>query len=72
MQKPQPTVYRVHDYLKQYQQQHNRAPTLREIAAALDLALSTVDRHLDRLEDMGKIVRERRKARAIRLLDPQK
>jgi repressor LexA len=68
MPKRQPTTYRVYEFLQAYQRRHDRPPTIREIAAALNLATSTIDRHLGYLEKMRKIVREPHTARGIRLL----
>jgi SOS-response transcriptional repressor LexA len=45
------------------------APTVREIALELDVAISTAALALDDLESRGAIERQRGKARAIRILD---
>jgi DNA-binding transcriptional regulator YhcF (GntR family) len=45
------------------------APTVREIALELDVAISTAAVALDELEKAGAIERQRGKARAIRIID---
>jgi repressor LexA len=66
--KPESTTQRVYAFIRDYQARNRRPPTLREIAEALDLAVSTVARHLSYLENQHKIAREPRKARGIRIL----
>jgi repressor LexA len=66
--KPESTTQRVYAFIREYQAQHRRPPTVREIGAALELAVSTVARHLSYLENQGKIAREPRRARGIRIL----
>lgn len=67
---PQPdNRRRVYAFLRSYFQQHQSSPSVREIAEALEVTPSTVQKHLDILERMGKIVRIPRQARGIRLVD---
>ena len=49
-----------------------RVPTVREIAARVDLGRSMVQDHLDALEEAGYIQREAGRHRSIRLLLPDK
>jgi len=59
------TVYHfVHDYI----QAHRIAPSIREIAEGTYIGRSTVVRHLDRLEALGRIIRTPGRARSIRLI----
>lgn len=69
--KPISTTRRVYLFLQTYTRTHGRPPTMREIAAALNLAVSTVERHLGYLEAAQKITREPRTARGIRVLDDE-
>jgi SOS-response transcriptional repressor LexA len=66
--KPESTTQRVYAFIRSYYAQHRRPPTVREISAALELAVSTVARHLSYLENQGRIAREPRTARGIRIL----
>ncbi len=61
----------VYDFIKTYIQEHAYPPTLREIARGCYLSTSAVTRHLNRLEQRGKIYREPARARGIRLLDEE-
>jgi SOS-response transcriptional repressor LexA len=65
---PDNTTQRVFAFIRDYQAKNRRPPTVREIGAALDLAPSTVARHLHHLETQRKIAREPRRARGIRIL----
>jgi SOS-response transcriptional repressor LexA len=60
---------RVYAFLRAYIAAHGRPPTAREIAAEVRLAVSTVLRHLDKLELEGRIRRDPYIARGITLLD---
>lgn len=56
------------DFIKQYIQANGTAPTLRQIANALDLnSLATIHEHLATLEAKGMIKRQHGKVRAIEL-----
>jgi len=58
------------DFIKQHIESTGSAPTLRQIADALDVnSLATVHEHLQTLEQKGLIKRKHGKARAIELLD---
>jgi DNA-binding MarR family transcriptional regulator len=59
----------VYQFLKDYIRKHNFPPTVREIGESCHLARSTVMRHLDRLEAMGRITRQPGKARSITLTE---
>ncbi len=61
----------VYDFIKDYIQEHAYPPTLREIARGCYISTSGVTRHLDRLEQKGKIYREPGRARGIRLLEEE-
>jgi repressor LexA len=58
------------DFIKQHIEKNGSAPTLRQIADALNVnSLATVHEHLQTLEQKGLIKREHGKTRAIELLD---
>ncbi len=59
----------IYGFIKNYVKEHTYPPTLREIGRGCYLSTSAVTRHLDRLEQRGKIYREPGRARGIRLLD---
>ncbi len=59
----------IHDFIRTYVKEHTYPPTLREIGKGCYLSTSAVTRHLNRLEQQGKIYREAGRARGIRLLD---
>ncbi len=61
----------VYGFIKAYIQEHAYPPTVREIAQGCFISTSAVTRHLDRLEQKGKIYREPARARGIRLLDEE-
>jgi repressor LexA len=57
--------------VRDYQQEHGYAPTLREIGALSGLdSPSSVRYHLDQLQRMGWIRRHPNRSRAIVVLDP--
>lgn len=62
----------VYTFIKTYIHEHAYPPTLREIAGGCYISTSAVTRHLDRLEQKGKIYREPGRARGIRLLVEEK
>ena len=69
-----PVIYKrqaqILDFIKQFIQTNNSAPTLREIANALGVSsLATVHEHLVTLEEKGLIKRKSGKTRAIDLVD---
>ncbi len=55
-------------YIRRYRETEEMAPTVREIAKALDVTPMTIQRHLDALEDAGAIVRVPRCPRSIRIV----
>lgn len=58
------------DFIKQHIESTGSAPTLRQIADALNVnSLATIHEHLQTLEQKGLIKREHGKTRAIELLD---
>lgn len=68
-----PVVYRkqkqILDYIRQYIQANNAAPTLRDIADAIGVSsLATVHEHLEALEDKHMIKRKPGKNRSIELV----
>lgn len=69
-----PTIYKkqrqILDFLSQYMQSTGSAPTLREIADAIEVnSLATVHEHLSALERKGLIKRRGGKNRGIELLE---
>lgn len=60
----------IYEFLKQHIQQVGSAPTLKQIAQAMNLSsLATVSEHLDALEKKGLIERVFGEARGIRILE---
>lgn len=59
----------VYAFVKAYIKKHTHPPTLREISEGCFLSVSSVTRHLDRLEGQGKLFREPGRARGITLVD---
>jgi SOS-response transcriptional repressor LexA len=58
----------IYDFIQAHLEAHQGySPSIREIAAGVYFAPSTVLRHLDWLEAWGLIEREANKARSIRL-----
>ena len=58
------------DFIRQHIETHGSAPTLRQIADAINVnSLATVHEHLQTLEQKGLIKRQHGKTRAIELLD---
>lgn len=57
----------IYDFIAHYMHQHQRPPTIREIATACYVGTGTVVRYLDKLEAKGWITREEGKARGIML-----
>lgn len=62
-----PRQLAIYDFIAAYRKAYGCAPTLREIAAELGIALTTVYYHLECMEAVGMIRRDRF-ARAIVLL----
>lgn len=70
-----PVIYKrqkqILSFLEQYIQANASAPTLRQIAQAINVSsLATVHEHLETLEDKGLIKRKPGKTRSIELLQP--
>lgn len=58
----------VYDYIKQYVKQNGYPPTVREVAEALGCkSASTAQFHMQKLEELGYIVRDPAKPRAYEL-----
>lgn len=71
-----PVIYKqqqkIIDFLRQYIQKYNTAPTLRQIAQAIGVkSLATVHEHLEALEKKGLIKRKKGVTRAIKLLNDE-
>lgn len=65
------TLDNVYAFIHNYITQNHVSPSIREIAAGCYINVATVIRYLDKLEAQGKISRDLRKARSIRLNIPQ-
>lgn len=66
------TQQKIYDFIQRYTHQYGRPPTNREIGSEVKIeSTGHVDYHLTILERRGMIVRERRKARGIRLVNPE-
>jgi repressor LexA len=68
--KTQEMTDRIFRFIVAFQAQHGYPPTVTEIGAAVYMSRSGVVRHLDRLVQQGKIIREPGKARGITILMP--
>lgn len=64
-----PSTEKVYQFLKAFVRANNFPPTVRELADGCGMSRSSVTRHLDRLEAMGRITRQPGKARGITLTD---
>lgn len=65
-----PKQRQIYDFIKQYIQKVGTAPTLKQIAEAMELkSLATVSEHLDSLENKGLIERIFGEARGIRIIE---
>lgn len=63
----------IYNFIEAYIEQHHSSPSVREIASACSVSLSTVVYHLQDLEQEGRLRRSRYKSRSIRLLNnPQR
>jgi repressor LexA len=61
---------RIYNFIQEYTQREGRPPTNREIGEAVGISSTGhVDYHLTVLEKKGRIQRERKKSRGIRLVD---
>ena len=59
---------KIYEFIKEYTRESGRPPTNREIGKAVGIeSTGHVDYHLNALEKLGWIIRERRKSRGIRL-----
>lgn len=68
MDKMDATTQSVYQFICRYKDRKSLSPSLREIANACYISVSSVIRHLDRLEAWGYIERKPNTARAIVLL----
>ena len=58
----------IYQFIEAYITEHQRSPTIREIARACGkISTSSVSYHLDKLEAQGRIIRSWYKSRSIRL-----
>ncbi len=62
---------RIYHFLVAEWTQHTDVPSYREIARACGLSVTAVTYHLDKLEEQGRIVRQARQARSIRLVEDE-
>lgn len=58
---------RVYEFIKEFIKHEGYAPSLSEICEACYISTGSLVRHLDKLEAHGRITREYRKARSIRI-----
>ncbi len=65
-----PGQERVLEYYRQWIGEHGQAPSLREAAAGLSVSHAAVAQALRGLEEAGRIRREGRYSRVVRLLNP--
>lgn len=63
-----PSQKQVYNCIAWYINVHSRAPTLRELAIALDLSKSTIYIHLQKLIKKGYVVQQYRVERGLILL----
>lgn len=71
-----PVLYKrqgqILDFIRQYIQQNGAAPTLKQMAKAINVnSLATVHEHLSALEKKGFIKRKAGKSRAIQIVDEE-
>lgn len=59
----------LYQYIKDCWHDDRRIPTVREMAKAQVMSVSTVSDYLSKLQAQGRITRERYKSRSIRLVD---
>lgn len=59
----------IYRFIKDYVHDQRISPSYKEIADACYISISTVDKHLSKLEWQGRIARLRHQPRSIRLLD---
>lgn len=64
-----PQQHNVRDFIKRYTEDHNLAPSYREIATQFDMDVSRVHRILHQLAELGEIRIIPNKRRNIRLVD---
>ena len=62
-----PLNYKTFQFISAYITQFGYAPSLEEIAWAMDVARSVIGKRLDALQRAGWITRERYKVRAIKI-----
>lgn len=76
--KEKPTVDRIVGFIRMLEHRNLKPPTQREIAGNIGRAVSTVNEHLQRLEEMGVIHRDpsrrgnRKGGRGIRIIRKKK
>ncbi len=62
---------RVYTFIKDWVKEHTYPPTLTEISEGVYMSRSGIYRHLGKLEGQGKIWRDEKRARGIRLLEEE-
>jgi repressor LexA len=63
------TVEQVYAFIKAYIREHTYPPTLKEIGKGCYMSRTNVTRYVDRLQGMGRLARDPKRARGITLLD---
>jgi DNA-binding GntR family transcriptional regulator len=59
----------VYEYLRQQWQEERNVPTMREMAEACEMTVSTVREHLSCLEAQGWVMRKAYKSRGTRIIE---
>lgn len=67
--KQQQLLDQIYVFICTYIREHGYAPSQQEIASGCYLGRTTLLRHLDKLEMMGRIQREDAKPRSIHIID---
>lgn len=62
---------RVYAFIKDWVKEHTYPPTLDEIAGGVYMSRSGIYRHLGKLEGQGRICRDEKRARGIRLIEEE-
>lgn len=63
-----PTSEAIYEFIVIYIEEHEYPPTMREIAKGCYISAGNVVRYLDKLEAEGRLIREPRKARGLKLI----
>jgi len=62
-----PTSEAIYEFINIFIEEHGYPPTMREIADGCYISTGNVVRYLDKLEAEGRLIREPRKARSLKL-----